>query len=225
MISSLGYTAKLLVKRPQLILIPLGAAVVFMLLLLLIGDIFINLLLDTIFLKLVPETGFFEFPLQLYMQYFWEFNILTVAMLVMLVVFTWIGVFFSSYAREAMREEESILQAMRETNSLIKQIITIVLFFFLIGILLLILLLTIVNFSIPLQGIGLIFPTIFFILTLLLYITLLFVVAVTGIEKAPLKVAIQKSFDFSSRRILQIIVLSVLVGFINSIILGLEMEP
>jgi len=219
MLDTLFLSAKTLLKKPSLLGIPIVVALLLLLILFLVGDLLVGLLVDTIFLGIVPETGFLEFPWHLYTQYSLHFNVLALVALIVTIIFVWQSIFFASYAKESYgRERAKIFDAAKEANKQLKKIIALVIFFFVIAIFLLVLFWLIVNATIPLGAIGIIFPILFLILAYFLYIVLAFVVPIIAIEKAPLKEAISKSFDFVSKRFWQVVLLGIIVWIISGIL-------
>lgn len=220
MLISLATAAKITLRKPWIMVMPLIAGAVLLVLLFLAGDALTSLIVDTIFLELVPETGFFELPWHLYTQYSAQFNTLAMALLVALGVFAWLGFFFASYAKASLERQESIPAAVRETNSRIKPIGIIVLFFFVLALSLAIGFWLIANASLALGAIGIILPIIYTLLLFFIYITLLFVVPIMSIEKLSLRETIKKSYVFVSKRFWSVVLFGLLVGLVYSLVLN-----
>ena len=220
MLTSLAMAAKIAVKRPQLLLVPLAAAALLLGVFFFVGDVLLDLVVSTLFLEIVPETGFFEFPWHLYAQYASHFNTLAIALFFLITVSVWMAFFFASYAKASIEKEESMSTAIRETGSMTKPIISLTAFFFILALFLAIVFWLIVNATIPLGAIGIIFPLTFLLLTFFLYITLLFVTAIMAIEKTTLRESIKKSYGFASKRFWNVVVLGILIGLVNTLILN-----
>ena len=220
MLTSLALSANIVLRKPQLLAIALVAAAIVLGIFFLTADILLDFIVSSLFLEIVPDTGFFELPWHFYLLYSSHINILAVALLAITTVFVWLGVFFSVFARDSLEREASMLNAAREAWGKTRTIIATVLFFFLIALLFFILLWWLVNATIPLGAIGIIFPIILLLTGFFLYITLLFVIPIIAIEKATLKEAIQKSFGFAKKRFWHVVLLGIVVGLINAVILN-----
>lgn len=221
MLNSFFLAAGFLAKRPQLVILPLAAATLLLGIVFLALDTLADLASQVLFLGIVPETGFLEFPWHLYLQYSWHFNILALLLLIAGIVFGYLNVFLAAYAKTSMEKQESITSAISHANSMITKIFAAAVFFGIIIFSLSILLWLSTALATSLGAIGILLPTIFAIITIFLYITLVFVFPVMGFKKATLREAIEKSASFSRKRALQVFVLVLLVNTASSLIMAL----
>ncbi len=219
MFTSLAMSASIAARRPQLLAVPLAAALILAGIFLMAGGIASDLLVSALFLEILPDTGFFEFPWHFYAMYSGHLNFLAIALLAGMAVFTGVGFFFAKYAKASTDKEESMLGAARETAGMAKAIIALVIFFFIIGLGMIIGFWWIVNATISLGAIGILFPIIALLAAFYIYITLLFVPSIMAVENASIKDAIQKSYYFAGKRLWGVVVFGFVVGLVNSAIL------
>ncbi len=221
MITSLLTSAKILLKKPQTIIVPLIAFLVFMGALYVTSDAIVDLLFDAMLMGRIPETGGIEFPWQLYLQYASQFNIIALAGFISVVFFVWASSFFAVFARENMEKEESFFTAMREANGLFGRIIKLVFFSAIIYLFFFIVLWVGANSFVSLGQIGLIFPLLMLLIAFFLYITLYFVVPIMAIENVSIREAMKRSVAFAGKRFWQVFILAIVSGVIYAEILDI----
>ncbi len=219
MIKSVLGSAKMLVKNPLLLLPSLAAIAIFLGLTYIFAGFLIDLLLNAVFLELVPDAPLAQLPFQFIAIYFPELVGIFVLAIISAILFTALNYWYAAYVGMSAKGKASIGKACGETISELGKVISFVVFIlavlFLFGFLAWLFLM--VALAIPLLG--------FLLLGLLgflgfyLYIKLAFAISSMALEEAKVKEGLKNSWNFVVKKVWSVVLLVAVVAVINQFVI------
>jgi len=212
---------KRLVKNPLLLLPALASMVIFFAL----GFVFLpfaaDLMLDVLFLEIIPDSSLLAFPFQFFALY--PLQILALGLFALLsgLLFTALNYWYANYLGESLGKSASIGKACRETLGALKAIASLVLFIAIISLVFgtLFWVSAVISIAIPLLGLGLML--VLSLAGFYVYIKIAFATQALALEEGSVKQALQQTWDFSQKRFWHVILFLIVLGLIHQIIVFL----
>ena len=195
----------------------IASAVITALFIFAIGPEIANLVLETIFLGNVPETGISVVPFQFLSLYSGSLLVLALGAVVALLIGIATNFFYANFAKELQAKNPSIGKAFSKTISDLPGIIAVAIFGIIIAVILGIAFWVLLLVAGTIAVVSEVIMAIIAILAAYCVVKIAFLVPIMATEKAKLKEALGKSWEFTNKKFWTVLVFSI----INQIIFGI----
>ena len=199
----------------------IASAVITALFIFAIGPEIANLVLETIFLGNVPETGISVVPFQFLSLYSGSLLVLALGAVVALLIGIATNFFYANFAKELQAKNPSIGKAFSKTISDLPGIIAVAIFGIIIAVILGIAFWVLLLVAGTIAVVSEVIMAIIAILAAYCVVKIAFLVPIMATEKAKLKEALGKSWEFTNKKFWTVLVFLVVVSIINQIIFGI----
>ncbi|MAG22126.1 MAG: hypothetical protein CL943_02365 [Candidatus Diapherotrites archaeon] len=219
MIDSILKAFKSIVKKPALLIPPIVIPTLLVALIFLFIEPLANLLVEVLFLENVPESPLFALPIHFLAMY--PIEILSVVLLVFVFSVIWAATafFYSKVANDLSAGGGSIGEALRATKEAFGKIVALIVFFYVIGFFSAILLWL---FMLLPATIGFILSMLFAVLLFYVFVKLSFTIPAMAIDNLGVKEALAKSWVFTKKKFLSVIIFLFVVSVLSTFILRIE---
>ncbi len=219
MIKSIVGAARNIGKNPILLLPALAAVAVVLGLFYLLAPIALDMLLDVVFLEMVPDSGLAKLPFQFTAMYGVPLVAMAALGIVSALMFNTLAFFYAAYVKASSRRTGSFGKATGSAVGALGKVFGFVVFIVLISLLFATLLWAFTLIWQAVEALGIILITLLFLAGFYLYIKLTFVLQALALEKGTVKQALGQSWDFCQKRFWHVVLFLVVIAAINQAIM------
>jgi len=215
MIRSLTGSLSRIVANPFLLLPGIATIAIFFGLVYFFAPFAIDMLMDTIFLDVMPDSTLNALPFHFTALHFTQIVGLGLFGLLSGILFTGLNYWYAAYIRMGFREKASIGKCCSETVSALGKILAFTLFVSIIALFFGVLLWIAAMISIAIPILGIVLILLLVLVFAYLYIKLIFVVQALALEKGTIKQAFEQAWAFSKGKfgaILLFVIALIIVG-------------
>jgi hypothetical protein len=219
MIKSIVGAARELGKNPILLLPALVAVAIVLGLIYLFVDFALDMVLNVVFLELVPESGLASLPFQFGALYGLQLVAIAVLGIISAVVFSSLSFFYAAYVRSSGRRKGAYAKATGSTVGGLGKVFGFTIFLVIISLFFAALLWAFVLLWQEIEILGIILIALLVLAGFYLYIKLAFVLQALALEKGTVKQALQQSWEFCQKRFWHVVLFLVVIAAINQAIM------
>jgi len=221
LIEALVGATKRIVKNPLLLLPSLATIAIMLGLAYLLAPFAIDLLLNVVFLEIVPDAGLAQMPFQFVALYGTQLLAMLALAVLGGILFAALSYWYAVYIKAGSKQKGAFGEACNETLKALGKIAAFVVFVFLIMALFAIVFWVIALVSLTIQLLGIILAILLALVGFYIYVKLAFAVQALGLEEGTVKQGLEQSWQFAVSRFWQILVFLIILSAVNQAIVAI----